>query len=416
MRKLFWLLLLLLIPGLLARISVGGAGILATDLLVPLFAVIWVGRKVILGEKFPKVGWIGAGAAFVGVAIVSWLVGAWSLDMSARVMSFSYIVRIVSILIVGWSASEMFGEGSKTSNFKLQTSNIFEEFWRPFFLIVGVVVVLGFVQFFLVPDISTWSTEGGWDPHIGRLLGTWLDPNYLAGFLGVMLPLLCGAWYRYRKFWLLALAGLVMVALFLTFSRSGYLAMILGLGLFFLFRDWKVILLAIFVAILGLSFSERAQQRVGELSGTMASIVLQDTAEVDPTAKLRIQNWINSLDLWRKYPVLGIGYNTYRWRAAEEGVVDESFFSAGGADGSHLTVLVTTGVVGFGFYLWFLWSLFWRPFRRWMRSRNELQLGFASGMVVLCVHAVFVNSLFFPLIFLPVIAIAGVLEVEEGVE
>lgn len=410
MKKFFWICLLLLIPGLLARISVGGAGILATDLLVPLFALFWISKKIFLGEKFPKCSWLGAGAAFVGVAILSWLWGAWSLEISARVMSLSYILRLISIFIVGWSAVEFF----QTSDIKLQTTNIFTKFWRPFFLICGVVIGLGFIQFFLVPDISKWSTEGGWDPHTGRLLGTWLDPNYLAGFLGLLLPLVCGAWYRYRKTWLLLLGVAALSALFLTFSRSGYLAAVAGLGLFFLLRDWKIILLALFVAVLGLASSERAQQRVGELAGTMSSIILQDTAEIDPTAKLRIQNWIKSLDLWEKYPALGIGYNTYRWRAAEEGVVDESFFSAGGADGTHLTVIVTTGILGLLAYLWFVVSMFIRPLRTWIRSKNELQLGFAAGWLAIIIHAVFVNSLFFPLIFLPTIAIAGVLEVSEN--
>ena len=408
MRNFFWICLLLLIPGLLARIAIGGSGILTTDLLVPLFAALWVGKKIIFNEKFPKCDFIGAGFAFVLVATVTWLIGAWELDISAKILSFSYIVRIITMLIIGWAASEFFVQKSKTTNYKLQT--IKEVFFKRFFFISAVVIVLGFIQFLLIPDISSFSTEGGWDPHIGRLLGTWLDPNYLAGFLGFLLPIIVGEWYRTKNKWFLLLIGATLVALFLTFSRSGYLAAIIGLGFFFLFRDWKILLLAAFIATLGLAASERAQKRVGELTGTMASIILQDTAEIDPTAKLRIQNWIKTLDLWKKYPATGIGYNTYRWRAAEEGVVDENYFSAGGADGTHLTVLVTTGIVGFLAYMWFLMTLFWKPIQRWLKTKNELQLGFAMGFLSLIIHSFFVNSLFFPLIFLPVIVIAGVLQ------
>ncbi len=408
MRNFFWICLALLIPGLLARVAIGGSGILATDLLVPIFAALWVGKKIIFNEKFPKCDFIGAGFTFVIVALVTWFIGAWDLGISAKIFSFSYIVRIITMLIVGWAASEFFVQKGETLNYKWQTTK--EAFFKRFFLISGVVIVLGFVQFLLIPDISTFSREGGWDPHTGRLLGTWLDPNYLAGFLGFLLPIIAGAWYRKRNFWLLLLGGAALIALFLTFSRSGYLAAIIGLGSFFLLRDWKIILLAVFIATLGLVASERAQKRVGELTGTMASIVLQDTAEIDPTAKLRIQNWIKSLDLWEKYPVVGIGYNTYRWRAAEEGVVDENYFSAGGADGTHLTVLVTTGIIGFLAYMWFLTILFWKPIQRWWKTKNELQLGFAMGFLSLIIHSLFVNSLFFPLIFLPAIVIAGVLQ------
>ena len=413
MQKFFWLCLLLLIPGLLARISLGGSGVLATDLLVPIFAVLWIGKKIIFNEKFQRCDWFGAGIAFVSVAIVTWLIGAWDLAISAKILSAAYFIRILTMLIVGWSASEYFGEKIQITKNKDQSSKEF--FFKRFFLISSVVILLGFVQFYFIPDISKFSTEGGWDPHTGRLLGTWLDPNYLAGFLGFLLPIIAGVWYRKRNYLLLLLGGIALVALFLTFSRSGYLAAMIGLGMFFFLRDWKIILLAILIAGLGLASNERAQKRVGELTGTMASIVLQDTAEIDPTAKLRIQNWIKSIDLWKKYPITGIGYNTYRWRAAEEGVVDENYFSAGGADGTHLTVLVTTGILGTLIYLWFLGTLFWRPIYRWWKSRDERQLGFAMGLLSLIIHSIFVNSLFFPLIFLPVIIIAGVLQSNDSV-
>jgi len=190
------------------------------------------------------------------------------------------------------------------------------------------------------------------------------------------------------------------------------------MGLFFLFRDPKIILVGIVVASLGLATSERAQKRVGELAGTMASVVLRDTDEVDATAKLRVQSWQRSFGLWQKYPVLGIGYNTYRFRGAEEGVVDEKFFSAGGSDSTLLTVLVTTGVFGLLAFLWFYLDLWIRNFVRWRQaprtlsflSGGELYLGFVAGWTAILVHSVFVNSLLFPLIFMPIMVVAAVLQ------
>ena len=211
---------------------------------------------------------------------------------------------------------------------------------------------------------------------------------------------------------------LSIYALFLTFSRSAYLAAVGGLAIFFLLRDPKIILVGILLATLGLVSSERAQQRVGELAGTMASVVLRDTDEVDATAKLRVQSWQRSLTLFEKYPVIGIGYNTYRFRGAEEGVVDENFFSAGGSDSTLLTVLVTTGVFGFLAFMWFYTDLWIRNFNRWRTaprrssflSGGELNLGFVAGWSAILVHSVFVNSLLFPLIFMPIMVVAGVLE------
>lgn len=413
MKAFFWAILSCLILGLLARIDIGGGGILVTDILLPLFCFVWAGKKIIANEKFPNIPWIKAGFVFVLLAFLSWWWGVMHLDVKSSLVSMAYGLRLLTFLGFGCAALDIF------QNAQRQKKSA--DFFTPFFWIVAVVVGLGFLQFYLVPDISTYSTEGGWDPHIGRLLGTWLDPNYLAGFLGFVLPLMVAVWYNEKKFrgkfWLGILILATFAALFLTFSRSGYLAAGLGLIFFFAWKDPKVILIGAGVVILGITFNERAQQRIGELAGTMASILLQDTDEIDPTASLRIQNWGKSFDLFKKYPFTGVGYNTYRYRAAEEGIVDENYFSAGGADSTHLTVLVTTGVFGFWAYLYWLWRMFSTHFGLFWKQRKNpkrwLQLAYCAGGISLFVHASFVNSLFFPLIFLVVMAVGGILLVKD---
>lgn len=396
MRLFFWLCLLLLIPGMLARIDAGGAGILAMDIVLLVFSVIWLAKKIIIDRSFPRNRWVGSGFLLVGILFATWLLGAGDLSTEGKLLSAAYLIRIVEFLIFGWAATDLFSRE--------------EKLLTKFFTISAVVILLGFVQFVLVPDISHFSTEGGLDPHIGRLLGTWLDPNYFAGFLGFLLPLVIGSWYRERKWWLLLLVAATMVALFLTFSRSGLLAAGVGLLFFFAWKDWKIILIAVLVAALGIAASPRAQKRIGELAGTARSIILRDTDEIDPTASLRLMNWKKSLTLWEKSPIVGTGYGTYRWAAAEEGIVDENYYSAGGADSTHLTTLVTSGVLGFLVYLFFLGKLWWQGWQPWRQQRNPVSLGFAAGLLALVVHACFVNSLFFPLLFVPVMAMAGVLE------
>ena len=403
MKVFFWFCLFLLIPGLLLRIPSSGAGILATDILLPIFSVVWVFKKIVIDRSFTKTFFLLPGCVFLLVAILSFLLGSFELLPLEQFLSAAYLIRFASFLIFGWAASDMF-----------QTPNSTESFLKKIFWITAAVVVLGFLQFYLVPDISDWSTEGGWDPHTGRLLGTWMDPNFVAGFLGFMLPVVIAFFYhtpsKKTKFWLSLLIALSAGALFLTFSRSGYLASAMGLFLFFIFRDPKIILIGILLSVIGVLSNERAQKRLEEFSGTISALVFEDTDEVDPTASLRIQSWEKSFELWKKYPFLGIGFNTYRYRAAEEGIVNENYFSAGGSDSTHLTVLVTMGIIGFAAYLWFLGTLFFVPFFRFFRTRNEIFLGFAAGFIALMVHATFVNSLLFPLIFLPVIALGGVLE------
>ena len=78
----------------------------------------------------------------------------------------------------------------------------------------------------------------GWDPHIGRLLSTWFDPNFIGGFLGFILSITIalGLYYWKEKRTKLALVlGIIgfigLIALYLTYSRSGYLTLMAGLGM-----------------------------------------------------------------------------------------------------------------------------------------------------------------------------------------
>lgn len=415
MKHFFWFALALIIPGLLIRIPFGGAGILMTDIILPLFAGIWIIKKIIFQEKFPRNKFIIPGFIFVSIALLSWVLGAWNLDMKAKILSISYIVRFFSVLIFAWAATEYLPTNKKGKK-------SISKFLKNMYWILALILLFGFLQFYLIPDIGTFSTEGGFDPHTGRFLGTWMDPNYLGGFLAFMIPILLCTFYTQKSSKSRIVIGfltlLTLWALFLTFSRSTYLAAAAGLFVFFLFHDRKMIIIGILVVTLGIFSSERATKRVGELLGTMKSVILLDTDEIDATASLRIENWQKSFELFEKYPVLGIGYNTYRFRAAEEGVVDESFFSAGGADSTLLTILVTTGITGILSFLYFcikiLFINLYRYFKLSKKAKHSQKglifLAFASGFIAIAVHSLFVNSFLFPLIFIPVMAVAGVLE------
>jgi O-antigen ligase len=404
MKIIFWFCLATLIFGLLARIPVGGSGVLALDILLPIFAILFLFQKIFIDRKIPKISFLPSALVFGAIAILSFLLGAWDLGFKEQALSASYLIRLFSAIIFAIA----------TADFVQNDKKFRETFFRNIFIIAGIVVFLGFLQFLFLPDISTFSTEGGWDPHTGRLLGTWMDPNFVAGFLAFLIPVAIAHFYKAQKISLkiilLILIFSFLGALFLTFSRSGFLAAGIGFLLFFLCKDPKIIILGLLVISLGIIFNKRAQTRFVEFAGTVKSVIFQDTDEIDPTAKLRMENWQKSFELFQKYPITGIGYNTYRYRAAEEGVVDESYFSSGGSDSTHLTVLITTGIFGFLAFLWFCGQVFLVNLFRFFKEKNVIALGFASGFLALFFHAVFVNSFFFPLIFVPVMAVAGFLE------
>lgn len=406
-RLFFWFCLCLLIPGMLIRIPVGGAGILLTDIFVPMYAVIWGLQKVLIERTIYKSSFLIPGMAFGVFAFLTFWFGSFELETSEKLVSFAYLVRFVSIIIFGLSAKEFY---QKEQNL----------FLKRLLSICLVVVILGFVQFFVFPDLSRFAEEGKWDPHVGRLLGSWMDPNFMAGFMSFMLPVTCGILYYARtiqtqhkkRLIFLSTLGVLLfgMALFFTFSRSGYLAAAFGMSLFFLIRDPKALLIGIIVLSIGVASNDRAQERIDGLVQSIASVMLQDSDALDPTANLRVESWRKSLTLFEEHPLIGIGYNTYRYKAAKEGIVDPSFFSSGGSDSTLLNILITTGVFGLLIFLWFYGKLFFLHFFKYFKNYNPLHLGFSSGLVAILVHSMFTNSILFPLIFIVIMSVAGVLD------
>lgn len=418
----FWISLLCLIPGLLIRIPVGGAGILLLDVILPIFIGIWWIYRLIIKRTIDLNTHFLLGMVFLLVATGSWIYGAWDLAVKEKIISASYLIRFFSLISFGLIARELYSTKQILPPSQSPIHHLL--FLNKLYWILFIIILIGYLQFYLFPDISDFSTVGGFDPHIGRFLGTWMDPNFVAGLLGFWIPIMIGDWYSRnkscRKRMLAVLILLCLYAVFLTFSRSGYLAAGFGLVIFFFLRDPKVILIGTVIVMLGITLNPRAQKRVGELGGTLANVLLQETDEIDPTASLRIISWGRTLTLWEKHPIFGIGYNTFRYKAAEEGIVEEEYFSSGGSDSSLLTVLVTTGTVGlFFFCLWYGWMIvkswmaFWRI--RTGCSKNQLigesiHLGLFSGLCSILVHSLFVNSLLFPLILLGIVSLFSILE------
>lgn len=86
-----------------------------------------------------------------------------------------------------------------------------------------ILLFFGWFQYFFIPD-TRWLAILGWDDHLGRMIGTQFDPN----FLGLLL-IFASIWSvyqfqqtRHTRFFLTSL--LVVAAIIVTWSRSTYIA------------------------------------------------------------------------------------------------------------------------------------------------------------------------------------------------
>lgn len=246
-------------------------------------------------------------------------------------------------------------------------------------ILIGLTFsISGTVQYLLYPDIRHLSISD-WDPHYYRVVGTLLDP----GYIGIILVLFLV--YLYQRpirnlFYQYIFTVLTYIILALTYSRSSFLALLAVAGsISYSKRSWKPLLLTGAVLMMTLFILPRSPDGEG--------VKLERTSSI--TA--RIQNWKNSLSIISTNPVIGVGYNAYRYAQKQAGFLGKDNWlrshSGAGADSSILFITATTGIVGitlYGLYLKQLYSL----------------KGMKHSLVALLVHSLFLNSLVYPFVLL----------------
>ena len=190
-------------------------------------------------------------------------------------------------------------------------------FSRAVLLVLALIMASAYYQVYLW--LTTWTAAGPWPqllpPGVPRVWGITTSPNIFAVLLNMGLLLLLGyrqavgRWLPPLLFWLLAALPLLL----LPASRSGWLGLLAGLGVFWLAgraarargadlltgRSLAGLLLGA-LAGLGIVLLLIALLRPGSL-----------TLDAGSDVGFRTRFWLLALDTWRTAPLLGSGLNTY---------------------------------------------------------------------------------------------------------
>jgi O-antigen ligase len=382
------------LPGEFGRIEILGNSMLLLDVISPFVVLIWGIRKIIRKEKFVLNNVNTSLLVFFGIAILSFLFGSSWLNAGEIKFSFLYLVRFLMLGSLFFVAADL-GKSQ-------------EKILHWLFIAGGILAVVGFYLLRVIPDFTAAGlAELGWDPHIGRLTSTWLDPNFAAGGFAFLLALLGGKFLQVKKLkqqaGLLILAGVLLIALLLTYSRSGLLALGVSGLILGLVGNRKLLLVMMVVGVLGITASPRLQERVGELAQSATSLIGESQQVLDATAQLRVDSWEEGLRIWKENPILGVGFGSYKFH---QNFSSENSHAASGSDASMLNVAATTGVLGLIAFLIFLGNLF---VECWKQRKTALGIGLLAGLSGLLIHAIFVNSLFFPAILVWIMVSGGLL-------
>lgn len=269
-----------------------------------------------------------------------------------------------------------------------------------------LIVFAGFVQYVYMPNFSEMAALG-WDPHYGRMLSTFFDPNYFGAFLVLVMAFAISYTQGFKKRkYLVILFVLCWLGLYLTFSRSAWLVGAVAVPLTMWPKSWKkaILLFSIFVVIV--VFPNRLGSRLLQSSGFFNSLrsgerLQEDTEDADISSSSRGVSLRRAWELSKKNWIIGAGYNAYGPALYRDKIIDKplSGMSSQGSDSSLLNVFATTGLIGLIFFSVFWISLMSKSKKNW--AKKNIYSFIFPYTIAIFIGAFFNNLLFYNLIMIP---------------
>jgi len=307
---------------------------------------------------------------FLVVALISWIFSFFIFGSLQILYGSLYLIRLAAyfyFLIYVW-------------NFARQKGNC-ELLVKSLLLVSIVSAIIGWIQFFAFPDIKPLFIWG-WDMHLFRLVGSFLDPTYLGLIIvfGLILSMNRFIDNKDKKYFFITL--FLLISLAFTYSRASYLAFFAGLIVIAVYKKvFKQLFLLAAGLVVMVFILPTARNHSIELFRSFSA-----------TAK--VENYQSTLKIFSKSPVFGIGYDNmclaYNKFVSFQKI---SSHSCSGSDSSLLFILATTGIVGFIVFVSSVWNI-WKSL-----IHNSYFIILISSFAALFVHSLFSNSIFYPWVF-----------------
>jgi len=247
-----------------------------------------------------------------------------------------------------------------------KTKNIFN-------LFIIANIIFGFIQYFVWPNF-TYFDVSNWDPHLYRLVSTFFDPTFTGLiYLFFIVKLFLDKKIPYR--WPLLIV--TYIAMVLTYSRSSYLTFLLAFTFIAInLKKLKIFLFSFLLITITIFLLPR---QPGE--GTK----LERTSSI----QAKIENYKEGWQMFIKSPLIGFGYNNLSFIRDTK---NPDSHDNSGFDGSIMTLLTTTGIIGTIIFLFGSKNLYLKS-----------DLTKKTFLISILFHSLFANSLLYPWILLSLI-------------
>jgi O-antigen ligase len=382
-----------------------------TRIFVPAVFLLWLVRGMARKKVWiPNKAEIWLAGAFLFLSLFSLFLGR---DADAGFRKLTYLFSIFPVLFV---AADVFREQKweKRGAVAIVASGMIAavvalaQFFLPFAVGIGKAVKIweSLAPYFLgnslgrlVAANSSWLVNIGGETRM-RAFGFFPDPHNFSFFANLCLFFCLGYFFSRKRFsskiWIGAVSTLLVLAVFLSYSRGAYLGLIAGIVFFVsvtLKRSGilgKALVICGVMAVLLFAFNSNiVSQRLA------SSFNLREGSNAE-----RYKNWTQAVEIVRDHPLGGVGLGNYA-RAIDPSAEDRSSIYA---HNLFLDIAAETGILNsLAFFLLIIVSV-WKN----VKNGGALNLGIAAGLIGFSVHSIFDTPLWSPqvmVLFLVVMAL-----------
>ncbi|PIY94779.1 MAG: hypothetical protein COY68_01330 [Candidatus Levybacteria bacterium CG_4_10_14_0_8_um_filter_35_23] len=387
LRILLGVLIIIFLPlGQIAKFDLGfKASVTAFDIGLLFLVFFWIFYCLFRKKKI-KAALTKPIILFVSVCFVSLLLNTRGITMEQLLVSVSYLFRWALYSIVYFIAVSLNKDKKKGITAYLFYSGI-------------IILFLGFIQVFFYPSLKNLYYLG-WDEHMYRLFSSFLDPNFTGIYFVVIFFLGIYLYFLKNKKRYIVLCILLLIGIFLTYSRTALVTLLLSTASFLVISNRKKIIIPIVLLVF------------------LVTLLFPKTFKSEGTdyfrffsVNARISSMQHGLKIFIDHPFFGIGFNSYRYFQEKYGfeLTDYTIPSraAAGVENSFVFILATTGIVGVISYLFILFKMFKLTLLNKSKILPKITFSILIGLIG---SSMFINSLFYTFIMFTLWVIVGITE------
>jgi len=398
-----YIIIFSIIFGQLVRLPLGtseGTGaIILSDVFVPAAFIFFLARKFLKRLDYRWQGVDTALTIFLVLSTLSLLLGSRYLPAGEILTASFYLIRLIAYVGLFFICKDL-----AKDNISFAKNVVYCLIAVSFLL-----AITGVLQYFIFPSMQILAQRGGWDPHFKRAFASFLDPNFLGSFLSFGVALTLSLYFYSKKSkertYLLLIAAVLILALFLTYSRTAYIALFISFVVITAIHSKKILFWGVLILTLVFVLNPQAMQK------------LKDTFNQKKSGYMRLVNWKRGWETAKTNLYTGVGYNAIGYYQKEV----YRFYKKGseshsitGSDSSFLFLLATTGFFGLLSFLLVLFLFLQKSFRLFQSASSPplfraLALALFSILLSAIVAFQFINGFFYPHLMIFIYIVAGII-------